>query len=140
MKTTMKNVNFDYVKYHKEAKAMKSHVEKLKVRGCKLVEPNDKKVANAYFVFYDNDKGWAVNYRFGKKDKEITFKKGDKFYFTESVAGKGIVEIVKVTKDTFKRDKMDSYDLKGINFTHNSWGNSYEDMIKMIEDNELRPI
>jgi len=136
-----KHKNFTYSKYHKSHKIAKLHVDKLIKGGLKVVDGMDKKTANAFTFVEDNDKGgvWVV-YRFGKNDKEITFKKGDKFYFAESVSGKGIVEISKVTPDTFKRPNNDSYDLKGVNFTYFTYNNSYDDMIEMIENKDLKPI
>lgn len=137
----MKHKNFAYSVFHKDGSAMKAHTEKLKKRGCKMVEGNDTKTPTAFTVIYDNDKaGYWVYYRFGKEQTKPKFKKGQKFYYRESVGGKGIVEIIKVTADEHNRHSLNSYDLKGINFTFSSFGETESEIEKMISDGDLRSI
>ena len=105
----MKNPNFTYAKFHKEGKAAIVHIEALKKRGCKLVEANDKKTLYAYTITYDNDKnGYWIFYRLGK----AKYKKGQKFYYRESVGGKGIVIIDKISPDALGRVEMTTYYLR----------------------------
>lgn len=137
----MKHKNFTYSEFHKEGSAMKAHTEKLKKRGCKLVEWNDTKTPNAFIVIYDNDKrGYWVYYRFGKEQTKPKFKKGQKFYYRESVSGKGIVEITKVVADEHNRHFLNEYDLKGVNFTFSSFGETESTIEKMISNRDLRSI
>ena len=137
----MKHKNFTYSEFHKDGSAMKSHTEKLKNRGCKMVEGNDTKTPKAFTVIYDNDKGgYWVYYRFGKDQTKPKFKKGQKFNYRESIDSKGVVEIVKVTADEHKRHNLNTYDIKGVNFTFSSFGESESEIEKMIKEGDLRYI
>jgi len=137
----MKNPNFTYAKFHKEGKAMKAHSEALKKRGCKLVEANDKKTINAFIIAYDNDKGgYWIFYRFGKDRKTPKYKKGDKFYYRESVGGKGIVVIDKVSADSLGRLEMTTYYLRDSK-TNELYDMPFESDIEFqIENGDLTPI
>lgn len=120
---------------------MKTHVEKLKNRGCKLVEGNDTKIAKAFTIIYDNEKrGYWVFYRFEKEQIKPKFKKGQKFYYRESVDGKGIVQITKVTPDQYKRHALNLYDLKGLNFAFSSISETESDIENMITNGDLTKI
>jgi len=136
----MKHKNFTYSKFHKDGSAMKLHTEKLENRGCKFVEGTDTKTPKAFTVDYISKSGYWVFYRFGKDQTKPKFKKGQKFNYRESVGGKGIVQIVKVTPDEHNRHNLNYYDLKGVNFTFSSFSESESDIEKMIEEGDLRKV
>jgi hypothetical protein len=133
--------NFQYSKYHKNNAALRAHIAALQERGAKAVTGGDKKEKNAFWIEFDPRPGGAatIHYRFGKEQKKPKYKKGQKFYLTETVDGKGVVVITKVLPDEHGRQKLNYYELEGQNFRYKVTENE-EGIDQMLDDRDLKII